>query len=166
MKLANTITITSLLLPFLVTTAPTRRNTSLNEFLSLLLDDLPDIDVSINDAAGILTDLEELLADVTGLQTTYNGIGQDCTEYTVVFARGTTEPGNIGILVGPPLILALEQLVSSSSLTIQGVNNYAATIQGYLEGGDPNGSANMYVLFSMYYKSKEIQTPLPPLKTL
>lgn len=141
MKLANTIVAS--LLPFLAAAAPSARNTPLNDFLTTLLDDLPGLNGDINAVAGVLTDFEQTLASATGLQTTYNDLGGACTEYTLIFARGTTEPGNIGILVGPPLVLALEALVGSSALTIQGVNNYAATIQTYLEGGDPNGSANM-----------------------
>lgn len=64
---------------------------------------------------------------------------------TLLFARGTTEPGNVGILVGPPLILALNELssTSASNLAIQGVNSYAATVTGYLAGGDAIGSAAM-----------------------
>jgi cutinase len=119
------------------------RETSLNAFLTILLDILPAIDGTISAVVSILTDLEALLADLTGEQDTYNELGQACTEYTVIFARGTTEPGNVGILVGPPFFQALKSLVGSSALTIQGVNDYSASIDGYLEGGDPVGSAEM-----------------------
>ncbi|KAG0651405.1 Cutin hydrolase, partial [Hyphodiscus hymeniophilus] len=119
------------------------RETPLNAFLTILLDDLPPVDGTISDVAGVLTAFENLLVDVTGEQDTYNELGQACTEYTVIFARGTTEPGNVGILVGPPFFEALESLVGSSALTIQGVNDYSASIDGYIEGGDPAGSAEM-----------------------
>ena len=119
------------------------RETSLNAFLTILLEYLPPIDGTISAVGGILTDFEGLLVDLTGEQDTYNELGQACTEYTVIFARGTTEPGNVGILVGPPFFEALESLVGSSALTIQGVNDYSASIDGYLEGGDPVGSAEM-----------------------
>ncbi|KAL1967662.1 hypothetical protein VTN77DRAFT_2919 [Rasamsonia byssochlamydoides] len=121
-----------------------KKGTSLNEFLSILLDHLPAINDTINAASSIITDLDSVLADLAGLQTTYNELGSgSCTEYTVLFARGTSEPGNVGVLVGPPLFLALQNHISSSDLTIQGVNNYAASVEGYLEGGDPSGSAEM-----------------------
>jgi hypothetical protein len=120
-----------------------KRETSLNAFLTILLEYLPAIDGTISAVGGILTTFEALLADFTGEKTTYNELGQACTTYTVIFARGTTEPGNVGILVGPPFFQALESLVGSSALTIQGVNDYAASIDGYLEGGDPSGSAEM-----------------------
>jgi hypothetical protein len=120
-----------------------RKNTPLNEFITLLLEYLPAVDATIASLVGVLTDFEVLLVDVTGEQDTYNGLGGPCTEYTLIFARGTTEPGNVGILVGPPLITAIRNIVGSSALTVQGVNNYGATVDGYLEGGDPAGSAEM-----------------------
>ena len=104
---------------------------------------LPAVDDTIAALADVLTDFEDLLVDLTRYQDTYNELGGPCTEYTLIFARGTTEPGNVGILVGPPLIEALTSLVGESALTIQGVNNYAASVDGYLEGGDPAGSAEM-----------------------
>jgi cutinase len=119
------------------------RETPLNAFLTILLEYLPPINGAISVVGGILTTFENLLADLTGEQTTYNELGQACTEYTVIFARGTTEPGNVGVLVGPPFFEALESLVGSSALTIQGVNDYSASIDAYLEGGDPVGSAEM-----------------------
>lgn len=123
--------------------ASAKRETSLNAFLSILLEFLPAIDGSISAVAGILTTFAMLLTDLTGEKDTYNELGQACTEYTVIFARGTTEPGNVGILVGPPFFEALESLVGSSALTIQGVNDYSASVDGYIEGGDPGGSAEM-----------------------
>lgn len=34
-----------------------------------------------------------------------------CKPYTLIFARGTTETGNIGSIVGPPFVLALEEVL-------------------------------------------------------
>ncbi|KAJ7464804.1 cutinase [Mycena galericulata] len=59
-----------------------------------------------------------------------NGISQ------VIFARGTTEPAPIGLIVGPPLQAALESALGSKTLTFTGVD-YPADIAGFLEGGDP-----------------------------
>jgi hypothetical protein len=119
------------------------RETALNAFLTVLLDYLPALDGTISAVAGVLTVFENLLALLTGEKTTYNELGGTCKTYTVIFARGTTEPGNVGILVGPPFFDALRSLVGTSALTIQGVNDYSASIDGYLEGGDPAGSAEM-----------------------
>lgn len=123
-----------------------RRNTALNIFLSDLLGHLPEINTSINDATSIITDFSQGLALLTGEQTTQNQLvlGGPCAEYTLIFARGTSEPGNMGALVGPPLVWALQDIVGTSGLMVQGVNDYSASVEGYLEGGDPSGSANMY----------------------
>ncbi|KUJ19401.1 cutinase [Mollisia scopiformis] len=61
---------------------------------------------------------------------------------TVIFARGTTEPGNVGILAGPPFFSALEAMVGASAVTVQGVD-YPADIPGFLVGGSPQGSQTM-----------------------
>ena len=61
---------------------------------------------------------------------------------TVIFARGTTEPGNVGLATGPPFFDALTAMVGAKSLAIQGVD-YSASIEGFLEGGDPAGSQEM-----------------------
>jgi cutinase len=119
------------------------RNTPLNVFITDLLKYLPDVDASISSLVGILTDFESALVSITGEQDTYNGLGGACTDYTLVFARGTTEPGNVGILVGPPLITAITDITGASALTVQGVNNYGATVDGYLAGGDAAGSTEM-----------------------
>ncbi|PQE16247.1 hypothetical protein CJF32_00010744 [Rutstroemia sp. NJR-2017a WRK4] len=120
-----------------------KRNTPLNAFLTILLEYLPPIDGTISAVTGVLTAFENLISDLTGVSDTYNQLGGACTKYTVIFARGTSEPGNVGILVGPPFFYALEAAVGTSSLTIQGVNNYAASVATYLAGGDPVGSAEM-----------------------
>ncbi|KAF7348256.1 Cutinase [Mycena sanguinolenta] len=65
-----------------------------------------------------------------------------CSDVIVIFARGTTEPAPIGTIVGPPLESALQAALGGKSLTFTGVN-YAADIAGFLEGGDPAGSATM-----------------------
>ncbi|KAF7298727.1 Cutinase [Mycena indigotica] len=70
-----------------------------------------------------------------------------CTDVIVIFARGTTEPGTIGTIVGPPLQSALQSALGSKSLTFTGVP-YAADIPGFLVGGDPTGSATMAQLLT------------------
>ncbi|MCJ1478025.1 hypothetical protein MMC13_006700 [Lambiella insularis] len=64
----------------------------------------------------------------------------ECAAVTVVFARGTLEPGNIGLLAGPPFFDALSLQLGSGNLGVQGVPYGSATILGYLEQGDPAGS--------------------------
>ncbi|KAJ6500959.1 cutinase [Mycena sanguinolenta] len=65
-----------------------------------------------------------------------------CADVMVVFARGTTEPPPIGIVAGPPLETALKTALGGKTLSFQGVH-YPASIPGFLEGGDPQGSKTM-----------------------
>lgn len=57
-----------------------------------------------------------------------------CKDYTLVFARGTTEPGTMGMTVGP----ALQAGLSGSKWDIQGVS-YSASIDGINCIGLPGG---------------------------
>jgi len=41
--------------------------------------------------------------------------------------------------------------VGTSALTLQGVNDYAASVEGYLDGGDPVGSAEMATQIQQAY---------------
>jgi len=65
--------------------------------------------------------------------------GSPCKDLTLIFARGTTEPGNMGIIVGPPFADALISDLGADRVAVQGVD-YPASIAGFLEGGDPTGS--------------------------
>ncbi|KAB8264762.1 cutinase-domain-containing protein [Aspergillus pseudonomiae] len=136
------------------------RNAPLNEFLSILLSHLPAINGSITAVSGLITDFDQVLADLTGAQTTQNQYIGVCTEYTVLFARGTSEPGNVGVLVGPPLYEAFEEAVGSRALTFQGVNGYSASVESYLAGGDAAGSK------SMASDATEILTKCPDTKLI
>ncbi|KAK3627262.1 hypothetical protein LTR56_013754 [Elasticomyces elasticus] len=44
-----------------------------------------------------------------------------CTALTVIFARGTSESGNIGFVAGPPMFKQLISDLGASKLTLQGV---------------------------------------------
>ncbi|KAK7948627.1 cutinase precursor [Apiospora aurea] len=73
--------------------------------------------------------------------TTQNGLSGGCKGMTVIFARGTTETGNVGTVAGPPFFQALSKKVNGD-LAVQGVE-YPADIPGFLQGGDKDGSAKM-----------------------
>lgn len=79
-----------------------------------------------------------------GTSTTQNGLTDStgCKAMIVIFARGTTEQGNVGTLSGPPFFAALAQSVGIENLAVQGVD-YPADIPGFLAGGDANGSKTM-----------------------
>ena len=51
-----------------------------------------------------------------------------------------TEKGGI---VGPPFVAALNSILGASQVAVQGVNNYAADIAGFLAGGSATGSQTM-----------------------
>lgn len=70
--------------------------------------------------------------------------GAACKPTILIFARGTTEPGNMGVVVGPSLASALESKLGSGQgqVAVQGVD-YAADWDGALSGGDKEGSAKM-----------------------
>jgi len=69
---------------------------------------------------------------------------QSCQDAYVYFARGTTEIGTLGTVVGPGLVsdtgTALRR--KSKTGTVEGIP-YAASLAGYLAGGDREGAATM-----------------------
>ncbi|KAK1055365.1 hypothetical protein LTR74_015742 [Friedmanniomyces endolithicus] len=71
--------------------------------------------------------------------------GTPCRAITILFARGTTESGNVGTLAGPPFFQAVVGKVGASKVAVQGVD-YAADIAGFDEGGDPAGAATLAAL--------------------
>ncbi|KXT02181.1 hypothetical protein AC578_5966 [Pseudocercospora eumusae] len=75
--------------------------------------------------------------------TTQNQLfdGTPCRAITIIFARGTTEPGNVGTLTGPTFFQAVSDL-TKGNVAVQGVD-YAANIFGFFAGGDSDGSQKM-----------------------
>tara|TARA_R110002060_G_scaffold27073_2_gene36752 strand:+ start:746 stop:1009 length:264 start_codon:yes stop_codon:yes gene_type:complete len=57
-----------------------------------------------------------------GTATTQNGLAGGCKPMMVVFARGTTEQGNVGSLSGPPWFAAMGKAVGAQNLAVQGVD--------------------------------------------
>lgn len=70
--------------------------------------------------------------------------GTACRDVTIIYARGTTQAGNIGepTDVGPEFFDDLAAIIGTNTLAVQGVN-YSADVDGFEEGGDPVGSALM-----------------------
>ena len=81
--------------------------------------------------------------------------GNTCNDITVLFARGTTESGNVGTLVGPPFFQALQDQVGADKLTVQGVD-YAANVAGFRAGGDAAGSQTLAGLIGQVCGSTEL----------
>ncbi|KAH6724755.1 cutinase-domain-containing protein [Leptodontidium sp. MPI-SDFR-AT-0119] len=88
-----------------------------------------------------------------GSATTQNGLtAGGCKPMTIIFARGTTEQGNVGTLSGPPWFDAMGKIVGPQNLAVQGVE-YPADIPGFLAGGDKKGSAKMAQLVMQAMKT-------------
>ncbi|KAF2036572.1 cutinase [Setomelanomma holmii] len=107
----------------------------LNEYLRLI-STLPQGAAALDAVGLVLTPLSQVLADATGTDTTRDDLASNapCADVTVVFARGTTEPGNVGLFAGPPFFDALKEQLGSKSLAVQGVE-YPATFAGFNRNG-------------------------------
>ncbi|KAI8936092.1 hypothetical protein NX059_007591 [Plenodomus lindquistii] len=85
------------------------------------------------------------LASAALSSTTQNDItdGGACKAMTILFARGTTEAGNMGTIAGPPFVSAVGDLMGgAANVAVQGIE-YPADVAGFLAGGDAQGSALM-----------------------
>jgi cutinase len=75
-----------------------------------------------------------------------NGV---CAPVTLIFARGTTEQGNLGTIVGPQFADAMKAALGNATVAVQGVN-YAADIPGATSGAiNPaaaDGAKNMVMM--------------------
>ncbi|EGY17577.1 cutinase [Verticillium dahliae VdLs.17] len=58
-----------------------------------------------------------------------------CRDVIFVFARGTSEQGNMGTLVGPPLSGGLKSIYGDSRVATEGVNYAAIPAPNFLPGG-------------------------------
>lgn len=61
---------------------------------------------------------------------TENGVvdGNCCTPLTIIFARGTTEFGNVGTFAGPPFFHVLRSQLGNSGVLVQGVDYPASLV--------------------------------------
>lgn len=68
-----------------------------------------------------------------------------CKPVTYIFARGTTETGNMGTTVGPALQQKLEQALGAGQVATQGVNypaDFAGALRGSISPKTASGSTN------------------------
>ncbi|PVH78152.1 carbohydrate esterase family 5 protein [Cadophora sp. DSE1049] len=100
----------------------------------------PAINMKVSALSDTLTGFEQAIATTLAVDTTSSSA--TCAPMMVIFARGTTEPGNVGLFSGPPFFDALEAMMGVGAVSVQGVE-YGASIEGFLQGGDPTGSAAM-----------------------
>lgn len=94
-------------------------------------------DVLVADACDLITGGEDVIGTVFDIQSTEN---EACGDVTVLFARGTCDSGNVGVLTGPWFFNALESAVAATgrSLGVQGLD-YPASVEGYLTGSESSG---------------------------
>jgi hypothetical protein len=123
-----------------VISSPVPQSSPINGLLAALVNS-PIIGADVTTLSSTLTTFEQGLATTLNVDTTENG-GAGCAPMTVIFARGTTEPGNVGLFTGPPFFDALTAMLGKNTVNVQGVD-YSASIEGFLEGGDPTGSQTM-----------------------
>lgn len=83
------------------------------------------------------------VSSLAAVVTTRNElIDGKCAPIIVLFARGTTEPGNVGDDVGPEFFDQLS-LLRPGNVIVQGTNDYPASIWDYLVGGSDTGASSM-----------------------
>lgn len=85
---------------------------------------VPDIDARNTDL------VTRQLASENGLKQ-----GNTCGDVVLIFARGSTEAGNMGVIIGPPLKRAVERRLGAKTLTTQGVDYAALVAPNTLPGG-------------------------------
>lgn len=69
------------------------------------------------------------LRQLDGSSTENDLTSGGCKNLTVIFARGTSEPGNVGAIAGPPMFSALKTALGDGQVAIQGVD-YSASFAG------------------------------------
>ncbi|KAF4966634.1 hypothetical protein FSARC_5683 [Fusarium sarcochroum] len=83
--------------------------------------------------------------------STQNGLSGECKDVTIIFARGTSEMGNVGSAAGPPFFQALADQIGNDKLAVQGVE-YSASAAGIAQMGDKAGSEKMASLVKQAYQ--------------
>ncbi|KAI0478904.1 cutinase-domain-containing protein [Xylariaceae sp. FL0804] len=67
-----------------------------------------------------------------------------CRDNVLIFSRGTSEPGNMGVIAGPPTANGLKAALGDDAVAAQGVDYAAGVGTNFLAGGaDPAGISTM-----------------------
>jgi cutinase len=75
-----------------------------------------------------------------GSATSNDLVNSGCKPITYIFARGTTENGNMGSTVGPAFAATLKSAFGQSNVAVQGVD-YPANVNGAIQGSiNPKGA--------------------------
>lgn len=102
---------------------------SINAFLTEIAKIMP-IGDTVAAACDLIGDSEDVAANLFDISNTENA---PCGDVTVLFARGTCDPGNVGVLVGPFFFNSLQNALGGTSLGVQGFD-YPASVEGFLSG--------------------------------
>jgi len=95
--------------------------------------------------------LEDAESDVSAaVETTYNEyVDGGCRDVIIFFARGTTEPGNVGDSPGPQTIDLLKAALGEDVVAGQGIDYSASLLGNLYEGGcPPDEAADMAALIT------------------
>ncbi|KAF2846959.1 carbohydrate esterase family 5 protein [Plenodomus tracheiphilus IPT5] len=146
---------TSSLLPLAALFATSLAAPTPSDGVSFPITDLLNSDLTVEEYAHVLEGHSTASPALSKRQyggTTYNQLtdGTACRDVTVIYARGTTQAGNVGDVgsEGPTFFNALaSRLGGTSRLAIQGVT-YPANVVGFLAGGDAAGATTMFNLIN------------------
>jgi hypothetical protein len=137
-----------------ISTRQSPPSNSSNTYLAEIASFFP-VNLVITEVFSLITAAETAFADIYGYATSEDDLvsGNGCGDILIVFARGVTEPGNVGALVGPPFFNAVRERLAAINertgnktelkLAAQGVDPYEATVEEFLKGGDSGGSTRM-----------------------
>ncbi|PHH85854.1 hypothetical protein CDD83_11083 [Cordyceps sp. RAO-2017] len=101
-----------------------------NDFFTEMLH-IPSLGRLVTDVCGQVARAQEAFGGLLGVRARRADAG--CADVTVLFARGTCDPGNVGVLVGPPFFNALEGRLRARGRTL-GVRGfeYEATVEDFI----------------------------------
>jgi cutinase len=67
-----------------------------------------------------------------------------CKDIIMLFARGSTEPGNMGVICGPPTANGLKSNFGADKVAVEGIDYGALLSTNFVPGGaDPRGVQEM-----------------------
>ncbi|RCI12719.1 hypothetical protein L249_0858 [Ophiocordyceps polyrhachis-furcata BCC 54312] len=115
-------------------TADAPMPTLINKLADFFLD-LPQFDYPVAGVCALGASRQQQMADASHIQTTRS---DSCGDVTVIFARGSCEPGNVGISAGPPFFEALQATLPGRRVAINGLK-YPADFKEFLAAQKGSG---------------------------
>ncbi|RDA95319.1 hypothetical protein CP533_3536 [Ophiocordyceps camponoti-saundersi (nom. inval.)] len=117
----------------LVTSAEPKPNL-VNKLADFFLD-LPQFDYPVAGVCQLGARRQQQTADGSRIKTTRS---DSCGDVTVIFARGSCEPGNVGVSAGPPFFEALQATVPGLRVAVNGLE-YGADFKEFLAAQKGSG---------------------------